>query len=167
MAGKECLGAPALERLCGYIINLFPVPLLYSAEPWAWQREHCCGAILPLSVYFSLSRSLSFSFYPLACLCHSTLSSEDCLRKGARSRRREEEMIRSTFPSGNKPPLSVSLLSVFCEGSLSDHTIGASWPIWQVNQISSLTQHVTDYVTNLTRTSHINGVGSGGSDRMI
>lgn len=105
----ECLGATPLERLCGYIINLFPVPLLYRAELWAWLREYCCGAIIPLSVSFSLSPPLSFSLYPLPCLCHSTSFSEDCLRKGAGARRWEEEMIRSIFLSGNRLPLPLPL----------------------------------------------------------
>lgn len=158
----ECLGATPLERLCGYIINLFPVPLLYSAELWAWLREYCCGAIIPLSVSFSLSPPLSFSLYPLPCLCHSTSFSEDRLRKGARARRGEGEMIRSIFLSGNRLPLSLPLsvsllllLPVFCIAGLSDHIIGASWPISRASQISSHTQHITECVTSSTCSSHI------------
>ena len=159
----ECLGATPLERLCGYVINLLPLPLLYSTELWVRLRECCRVAVTPLSVSFSLSPPLSFSPYPLPCLCHSASFFADCLRKGTRARRWEEEMNRSIFLSGNRLPYSDSLslslcvrlsfVQPACLTTSSEHP----GQFQKASQISNRTQRVRECATSST---HIHSEGA-------
>lgn len=142
----ECWGATPLERLCGYIINLFPVPLLYGAELWARQREHCCGAVTALSVSSSLSPSLSFGLNPLppVCVTHP-LSPRAVSRRQPQSEEWRKRWSDQYFSQETgfltlilRLP-SFRLCLSFVRHRLSDHIIGASWPISQARQISSHT----------------------------
>lgn len=117
----ECLGVEPLERLCEYIINLFPLCYCCTAL-----NGLCCGATVPLSVSFCPSSSLAFVFSLLPCLCRSSSSSE---KKGVRAGWSEDEMTRSILLSCHPPSDAVAAYCLSFISSLSDHMTDALWPI--------------------------------------
>lgn len=155
----ECLGATPLERLCEYIINLFPVPLLYSAGL----------AVAPSSPHLSLSFPLLYSIP--TCVLSSVYVTQllPPRKQFAGARGREEEKIRSIFFSGNRPPLSDSLPHSCCLCSSFYNRL--VWPhLWSIvdnlmSLISSHTQHVMEHVTMSTCSSYT--MGGGGDGGMV
>lgn len=136
----ECLGATPLERLCGYIINLFPSQFLYSTElrcPVERIQMQCRHPLICLFQPLSSPLSLSLNLF-LRRLSEG--------RSWSWKRERGDDQINIAL---RKWASTVWLfgclllpLPVFCIASLSDRIIGAWWPISQVSQIRSHAEHV-------------------------
>lgn len=142
-------------RDCANILLIYSLCHCYIAL----NRRSCCGAIIPLSVSFFPSPLLYSNRHPLFCLCHSASSSGK--KKIAVARGREEEMIRSIFFSGNRPPDLDSLPHSCCLCSSFYNWL--VWPhLWSfvanlISLISGHTQHVMENVTISTCSSYTMG----------